>query len=53
MIIFILATTMGSICSCNTTVFFLALGFAFIYWLDILSTKKKSPNWWLKLRAPQ
>ena len=35
------------------TCFFLALGFAFIYWIDIRATKeKKSPSWWLNLRAP-
>ena len=35
------------------TCFFLALGFAIIYWFDIRSTKeRKSPSWWLKLRAP-
>ena len=35
------------------TCFLLAFGFAFIYWLDIRSTQeKKSPYWWLKLRAP-
>ena len=35
------------------TCFLLALGFAFIYWIDIRATKeKKSPSWWLNLRAP-
>ena len=45
---------MGSICTYNTPyMLFLALGFAIIYWFDIRSTKeRKSPFWWLKLRAP-
>ena len=55
MIVLILAPPLWAAFALITplTCFLLALGFALIYWLDILSTKeKKSPKWWLKIRAP-